>query len=57
MVMPEDNGDDNVSIKITFSKPQIDFLDRIVDAGYALNRTDSVRYVIVQAMKNESEKI
>ncbi len=52
----EKGGDESgADIRTTFSKPQLDFLDKIVESGLALRRSDAVRYVVVRAMEQAME--
>lgn len=48
-----DEPADKEAITVTFTRKQIDYLDRIVQSGDALNRPDAVRTVIKRTIEME----
>ena len=44
---------DLIPVKTMLNKQQVDFLQSIVDAGFAINKPDAIRHIIVRAMKSE----
>ena len=54
--MPE-NGDekelDKEAVTVTFSRMQLNYIDRFVKSGFALNRPDAVRTILNRVIEME----